>query len=235
MDADLTARFSRQTMLSEFGTEGQQRLCKASALIVGLGGLGSPVATYLACTGVGHLGLADPDTVSLSNLQRQVLYTEAQIGEPKTLAAAMRLSALRGDLRLTLHPEGLTVENARDIIPAYDLVVDCTDNFATRYLIDDVCAHSGVPWVHGAIGEFGGQLSIFNHRDGRRYADLHPDREALCAIPRRTSGVLGPVPGVLGALQASEAIKILSGMDSGLEGKLFTIDLLTLHTQLIEF
>ncbi|MDE5750001.1 MAG: HesA/MoeB/ThiF family protein, partial [Duncaniella sp.] len=145
MDADLSARFSRQTMLAEFGEQGQQRLGTASALIVGLGGLGSPVSTYLACAGIGHLGLADPDTVSLSNLQRQVLYTEAQIGEPKTLEAAARLSALRSDLRLTLHPEGLTAENARDIISGYDLVMDCTDNFATRYLIDDVCTDCGVP------------------------------------------------------------------------------------------
>ena len=222
-------------MLAEFGEEGQQRLGTASALIVGLGGLGSPLSTYLACAGIGHLGLADPDTVSLSNLQRQVLYTEAQIGEPKTLAAAARLSALRSDLRLTLHPEGLTAENARDIIPGYDLVVDCTDNFATRYLIDDVCADCGVPWVHGAIGEFRGQLSVFNHRARRRYTELHPDRDALCALPRRTAGVLGPVPGVIGALQASEAIKILAGMESSLEGRLFAIDLLTLQTQLIEF
>ena len=204
-------------------------------LIVGLGGLGAPAATYLTCAGVGHIGLADSDVVSLSNLQRQTLYAEAQIGMPKTTAAHQRLSAMSADVAFTLHPEGLTPGNAAELIGAYDVVVDCCDNFSTRFLIDDVCARLHRPWIHGSIGEFHGQVALFGHRLGRRYSDLYPDREALCALPRRVSGVLGAVPGVVGALQAAQAIKLIAGFGQLQEGTLFTIDLLTLHTSLIEF
>lgn len=228
-------RYSRQTMLPQIGPEGQQRLARSSALIIGLGGLGAPVATYLAGAGVGHIGLCDPDTVSLSNLQRQTLYTEAQVGQPKTRCAMQRLSAINSSLRYTLHPEGLTPSNAAALIGAYDLVIDCTDNFATRYLIDDVCARLGKPWVHGSIGEFHGQVTVFNHTLGRRYTDLYPDRDALCSLPRVTAGVLGAVPGAIGAIQASEAIKILAGFGTPLESALFIIDFLTLETTTLKF
>ena len=228
-------RYSRQTMLPQIGPEGQQRLTRSSALIIGLGGLGAPVATYLAGAGVGHIGLCDPDTVSLSNLQRQTLYTGAQVGQPKTRCAMQRLSAINSSLRYTLHPEGLTPSNATALIGAYDLVIDCTDNFATRYLIDDICAQLGKPWVHGSIGEFHGQATVFNHTLRRRYAELYPDREALCSLPRVTAGVLGAVPGVIGAIQASEAIKILAGFGTPLEGALFIIDFLTLETTTLKF
>lgn len=228
-------RYSRQTMLPQIGPEGQQRLARSSALIIGLGGLGAPVATYLAGAGVGHIGLCDPDTVSLSNLQRQTLYTEAQVGQPKTGCAMQHLSAINSSLRYTLHPEGLTPSNAATLIGAYDLVIDCTDNFATRYLIDDVCARLGKPWVHGSIGEFHGQVTVFNHTLGRRYTDLYPDRDALCSLPRVTAGVLGAVPAAIGAIQASEAIKILAGFGTPLEGALFIIDFLTLETTTLKF
>lgn len=228
-------RYSRQRMLAEIGDEGQRRLGAASVLIVGLGGLGAPAATYLAGAGVGRIGLADNDVVSLSNLQRQVLYAEAEVGSPKTSAARNRLAAINGDVTFEIHPDGLTAENARSLIGGYDLVVDCCDNFATRYLLDDVCAETGRPWVYGSIGEFHGQVSVFNHARGRRYRELYPDREALCALPRAAAGVLGAVPGVIGALEASEAIKILAGFGTVAEGRLFTIDLLTLETSLIEF
>ena len=180
-------RYSRQTILAEIGEEGQKKLRSSSVLIVGLGGLGAPAATYLVGAGVGRVGLADNDVVSLTNLQRQTLYT------------------------------------------------DCCDNFATRYLIDDTCTLSGKPWVHGSIGEFHGQVSVFNHSQGRRYAELYPDRDALCALPRVTTGVLGAVPGVIGAIEASEALKILAGFGTIAEGTLFTIDLLTLRTTLLTF
>jgi len=215
------------------GEEGQLKLSQASVLIVGLGGLGAPVATYLAGAGMGCLGLADPDTVSLSNLHRQTLYSEVQTGMSKTEAAAERLHAISADTQLTLYPDGLTEQNAREIIRNYDLVVDCTDNFATRYLIEDAAVAEGKPWVHGAIGEYSGQVSVFNHLKGRRYCELYPDREELCALPRTTSGVLGPLPGVIGAMQASEAIKIITGIGETAEGKLLTIDLLTLRTETI--
>lgn len=222
-------------MLPGFGEEGQRKLAGSSILIVGAGGLGSAVAIYLTGAGVGHIGIADPDTVSISNLQRQVLYSEDETGLPKTECARRRLSALSPATRFTLYPEGITPENASAIIREYDLVVDCTDNFPARFLIDDSCAEHGKPWVHGAIGEFHGQMTVFNHLKRRRYSDLYPDREALCAMPRRISGVIGPVPGTIGAMQASEAIKIITGIGEPPEGKLFTIDLLTLQTASIDF
>ena len=232
---DPRERYARQTMLPEIGPEGQRRLAASSVLLVGIGGLGSPAALYLTGAGVGRLGLADPDTVSESNLQRQVLYTESQIGRPKPAAARERLAALSSSTRFDLHPEGLTAENARELVAAYDLVVECCDNFATRYLLDEACAEVGRPWVYGSIGAFHGQVSLFNGRTGRRYTELYPDREALCALPRSTAGVLGTVPGVIGAIEASEAIKWIAGFGEPLEGKLFTIDLKTLQTETIEF
>ena len=232
---DSTERYARQTMLREIGPEGQRRLAEASVLVVGVGGLGSPAALYLTGAGVGRLGLADPDRVSESNLQRQTLYTESQIGRPKTEAARERLSALCSQTRFTCYDEGLTAENAREVIEGYDLVVDCCDNFPTRYLIDDACAACGKPWVHGSIGEFQGQVALFNGRSGRRYAELYPDREALCVRPRTTSGVLGTVPGVIGTLEASEAIKWVVGFGEPLDGRLFTLDLKTLQTEIITF
>lgn len=228
-------RYARQTMLPEIGPEGQRRLLDASVLIVGLGGLGSPAALYLTGAGVGRIGLADADVVSWSNLQRQVLYTEAQIGVPKVEAARERLAALSSHTRFDCYPEGLTERNARQLIGACDLVIDCCDNFPTRYLIDDTCRACGKPWIHGSIGEFYGQIGLINHRRGRHYADLYPDREALCARPRTASGVLGAVPGVIGTLEASEAVKLLAGFGELLDGRLLTIDLRTLQTEIIAY
>lgn len=228
-------RYSRQTMLAEIGEEGQRRLLASSVLIVGLGGLGAAVATYLTGAGVGRIGLCDPDRVSLSNLQRQVLYTEQQIGMPKVEEAARRLGSQSSSTRFDLHPDGLTEENGETLAAGYDLLVDCTDNFATRYLIDDICHRLGKPWVYGSIGEFRGQVAVMNHLNGRRYTDLYPDRDALCALPRKIAGVIGAVPGVIGAMEASEALKLLAGFGDLLDGKLFSIDLLTLSTSIIEF
>lgn len=233
-DIDL-ARYSRQTMLPGIGEEGQRKLLASSVLIVGLGGLGAAVATYLTGAGVGRIGLCDSDRVSLSNLQRQVLYTESQVGSLKVEEASRRLQSQSAHTRFDLYPDGLTEENGETLASGYDLVTDCTDNFATRYLIDDICARLGKPWVYGSIGEFRGQLAVMNYHSGRRYSDLYPDREALCSLPRRVAGVIGAVPGVIGALEASEAIKLLTGVGQPLDGRLFAIDLLTLSTSIIEF
>ena len=230
----MSDRYSRQTMLPEIGPEGQRRFAEASVLIVGVGGLGSVVATYLTGAGVGRIGLADPDVVSVSNLQRQVLYTEAEVGLRKVEMAQRRLSAQSAATQFDLWTLGLTEENAEEIIGQYDLVVDCTDNFPVRFLIDDVTARLGKPWVHGSIGEFAGQVAVFNHLSGLRYADLYDQREQLCAQPRTVSGVVGAVPGVIGAIQASEALKLIAGYGESLDGKLFIIDLKTLHTNLIQ-
>ena len=229
------ARYARQMLLPEIGPEGQQRLLCSAVLLVGLGGLGSAVAPALAAAGVGRIGLADPDTVGESNLQRQTLYTERQIGQPKCEAARERLAALSSHTLYDLHAEGITPENARRIIAGYDLVIDCCDNFPTRYLLDDVCVACGKPWVHGAIGAFGGMVTVFNHRRAKRYAELYPDREALCAREQTVQGVVGTVPAVVGALEASEALKILARFGEVLDGRLFTIDLKTMQTELTDF
>ncbi|WP_290536061.1 HesA/MoeB/ThiF family protein [Alistipes sp.] len=228
-------RYARQILLPEIGPEGQQRLQRSAVLLVGLGGLGSAVAPALVGAGVGRIGLADPDTVSESNLQRQTLYTERQIGQPKCEAARQRLAALSSHTLFDLHAKGITPENARRIIADYDLVIDCCDNFPTRYLLDDACAACGKPWVHGAIGAFGGMVTVFNHRRAKRYAELYPDREALCAREHAVQGVVGTVPAVVGALEASEALKLLAGFGDVLDGRLFTIDLKTMHTELMDF
>ncbi|MGN0220115.1 MAG: HesA/MoeB/ThiF family protein [Muribaculaceae bacterium] len=227
-------RYSRQTMLPEIGIEGQRRLASATVAVIGLGGLGSAAATYLTGAGVGHLILVDGDTVSLSNLQRQVLYTEATVGEPKSATAAARLAAQSSATRFDIIAENLTEANADSIVAGCDVVVDCTDNYAARYLIDDVCARHGCPWVYGSIGATDGQLAVFNYRRGVRYADLYPDRAALCALPRVTAGVIGVVPGVIGTLEASEATKIIAGFGDVLDGRLFTIDFKSMQTLIID-
>ncbi len=228
-------RYARQIMLAGFGEEGQRRLREASVLVVGVGGLGSAAATCLAAAGVGHIGLADPDVVSLSNLQRQTLYTTAEVGLSKTECARRRLEAINPGVRFTMHPEGITPQNAKALAEAYDLMVDCTDNYAARYLMDDACAAAGKPWVHGSIGEFQGHVAVMNHLRGRRYTHLFPDREALCAQPRITAGVLGAVPATIGAIEANEAIKLLTRIGEPLDGRLFCLNLLTLESFTLDF
>lgn len=228
----MNERYSRQTMLPEIGTSGQERLRKARVLIVGVGGLGTPVALYLTAAGVGCLGLIDDDTVSESNLQRQVLYTEAEVGLPKVECARRRLSALNSTTCITTYPTRLTAENADSIITGYDLVVDGCDNAATRYLIDEVCARQGKPYVYGAIAAFEGQVSVFNYQQGPRYSDLYPRPQKL---PQpQPGGVIGPIPGVIGCIQATEAIKIITGCGKVLTGKLYLADLLSLQHEIIE-
>ena len=229
-----TERYSRQIMIPEIGTDGQTRLAQASVLIVGVGGLGSPVATYLAAAGIGRLGLCDNDVVSLSNLQRQILYTSEQIGVPKPDAAYSRLSAMVPELKIDKLTCLLTEENATDIISGYDLIIDCSDNFPTRYVLDDACYELGKTWVYGGVGAFNGQVAVLNGRAGVRYSMLYPDREALCGRERVTAGVIGPLPGVIGAIQATEAIKIIAGFGQPLDGRLMTINLLTNATEIID-
>lgn len=220
-------------MLPEIGEEGQRRLADASILIVGVGGLGSAVALYLTAAGVGRIGVIDHDRVSLSNLQRQVLYTEAEVGESKTACARLRLQALSSHTRIDAYDERLTEENAERIIAGYDMVVDGCDNFATRFLIDETCHRQGKPYVYGSIGEYHGQLSVFNYRGGIRYSDLFPDREKLSAAPPKVLGVLGTTPGFIGCLEASEAIKIITGCGEVLSNRLFTIDMRTMECHTI--
>lgn len=227
-------RYARQVMLPELGPEGQRRLAEGSALVVGVGGLGSAVSLYLTAAGVGRIGLIDADTVSASNLQRQVLYTEAEVGLPKVERARQRLAALSSHTQFDCYDMRLTPENAGAIVAQYDVVVDGCDNFATRYLIDDACAACGKPYVYGTIGGFYGQVSVFNHRGGRRYCDLYPERDELAARPAQPAGVVGTTPGVIGCTEAAEAIKLLAGCGEVLRNRLFTIDMLTMQCQIFE-
>lgn len=227
-------RYDRQTMLAEIGEHGQERLRRARVLVVGAGGLGSPILLYLAGAGVGTIGIADDDRVDISNLQRQVLYAESDAGQPKAGLAARRLRELNSDTTTEVYAERLTPDNARAIISRYDVVVDACDNFATRYLVGDITAEAGIPYVYGAICGFEGQVSVFNFgRRPRTYRDLWPDEQALARmeVPK---GVVGMTPAVTGAVEASEVMKIICGYGEVLAGRLWTMDLRTMQSVTVE-
>lgn len=224
-------RYDRQTMLPEIGEAGQKLLKEAKVLIVGVGGLGSPIALYLAGAGVGCIGLVDDDVVSISNLQRQVLYSEKELGKRKAMCAAERLVALNSEITVRPYPTRLTKENANDIISEYDMVVDGCDNFATRYLINDCCVRLGIPYIYGAICGFEGQVSVFNYgTDKKSYRDLYPEEAEMQRMPPPSKGVMGITPAVVGSIEATEVLKVIGGFGDVLAGKLWTIDLRTLQT-----
>lgn len=226
-------RYNRQIILPELGEEGQRRLQRAKVLIVGVGGLGSPIALYLTGAGVGTIGLADDDLVSISNLQRQVLYSEAEIGLPKVTQASMRLKALNSDVKINTYHTRLTQSNAEEIISEYDIVVDGCDNFATRYVINDTCVRLGKVYVYGAIRAFDGQVSVFNYQGGPDYRHFFPDEEEMLSMPHPPKGVLGVTPGIVGCAEATEVLKIIGGYGDVLSGKLWVIDLKTMQTHII--
>lgn len=224
-------RYDRQTILPEIGEEGQKKLLDAKVLIVGVGGLGSPIALYLAGAGVGCIGLVDDDVVSISNLQRQVLYSEKELGKSKAICAAERLSALNSEIKVQPYSTRLTGDNAFDIIGEYDMVVDGCDNFATRYLINDICIQQGKPYIYGAICGFEGQVSVFNFGKRKKsYRDLYPDEEEMKRMPPPPKGVMGITPAVVGSIEATEALKVIGGFGDVLAGELWTIDLRTLQS-----
>lgn len=228
-------RYSRQTMLPEIGESGQLKLKLAKVLIVGVGGLGSPIALYLASAGVGTIGLADDDKVSISNLQRQILYTEEEVGNLKAVCACTRLSSLNREIKVNACPERVNKENARNLICQYDIVVDGCDNFATRYLLNDVCLELGKPYVYGAICGFEGQVSVFNYGEKsqrKTYRDLYPDEEGMLRMPPPSKGVIGVTPAITGSVEACEVLKIICGFGEVLAGKLWTIDLRTLQSNI---
>lgn len=224
-------RYDRQMILPEIGEEGQKKLLDAKVLIVGVGGLGSPIALYLAGAGVGCIGLIDDDVVSISNLQRQVLYSEKELGKSKAVCAAERLSALNSEIKVQPYSTRLTEDNAFDIIGEYDMVVDGCDNFATRYLINDICIQQGKPYIYGAICGFEGQVSVFNFGDRKKsYRDLYPDEEEMKRMPPPPKGVMGITPAVVGSIEATEVLKVIGGFGDVLAGELWTIDLRTLQS-----
>lgn len=219
------ARHARHISLPNVGVEGQRKLNKASVLVIGAGGLGSPAALYLVAAGIGRLGLVDNDEVDLSNLQRQILHTTDDVGLAKVASAKATLEALDPNVKVEVFRQRLNPENAMDIMTGWDIVIDGTDNLPTRYLIDDACALLGLPWVYGSVFRFEGQVSLFNHDGGPCYRDLFPEPPPPEAIPSCSeAGVFGVLPGVIGVLQATEAIKFLLGLPVSLTGKLLLYD-----------
>ncbi len=223
-------RYSRHLVMPEVGLDGQQRLKAARVLIVGVGGLGSPAAMYLAAAGVGTLGLVDFDAVELSNLHRQILHGTPDVGRPKLASAVARLAALNPEVRLEPHETVLTSANALELIRAYDVVVDGSDNFATRYLVNDACVLLGKPNVYGSIFRFEGQAAVFAAPGGPCYRCLHPEPPPPGLIPScDEGGVLGVLPGVIGAIQATEALKLVLGIGEPLVGRLLLYDALRMR------
>ncbi len=224
-------RYTRHIQLAQIGVQGQRTLKASRVLIVGAGGLGSPVALYLAAAGVGYLRLCDDDRVELSNLQRQILFDSTQEGQLKVEAAAERLSQLNPGCDLDLHEEGFHEANAERLIQDIDLVLDCTDNFRTRYLINDLCLRMECPWLYASIHQFSGQIALFEpgHACFRCVFPEAPDDAEDC----NSAGVLGVLPGLLGTLQANEALKHLLGLPTPLSGNLMLVDALNLHFQRI--
>jgi adenylyltransferase/sulfurtransferase len=229
-------RYQRQTILKEFGSRAQQKLLEAKVLVVGAGGLGVPVLTYLNAMGVGTLGIVDADKVSLSNLHRQVLYNEEEVGQSKVSVTLKKLKGQNSGTNLVAHDTFLTRENALRIVKEYDLVVDATDNFPTRYLINDSCIILKKPIIYGALHGFEGQVSVFNHKGGPTYRCLFPTMPSSEEVPNcNEHGVLGIVPGIIGNLQALEAVKVLTGIGEVLSGKLLLFNGLAQSFQKIKF
>ena len=226
-------RYFRQTMLNNFGEEGQRRMAHFTVLVIGVGGLGSVVCTYLTAAGIGKLRMVDSDVVSLHNLQRQVLYRENQIGKSKVLEAEKQLHSLNSTVEIEAVHDYFGENNAIDLIKDVDIVVDATDNFKSRYLINDVCVGLGKPFVYGAISEFAGQLAVFNYQEGASYRCLFPDEEAVVCSQKQFVGVLGVLPAVIGSLQDNEVIKLAAQCGEVLANKLFCIDLQNNKTHIL--
>ncbi|MEP6764981.1 MAG: molybdopterin-synthase adenylyltransferase MoeB [Gemmatimonadaceae bacterium] len=220
-------RYARQHVLREFGLVGQEKLAASRVLIVGVGGLGSPAAMYLAAAGIGTIGLVDSDVVEESNLHRQLLFGVHDIGANKLSAARDRLSDINPLVNVVLHNAKLTTENAREIIVAYDIVLDGTDNFPTRYAINDACISLGIPFVYGSVARFEGQVSVFAAQNGPCYRCLFPSLPDEGTVPScAEDGVLGVLPGIVGLHQSTEVIKWLTGIGRLLIGRLLMLDLL---------
>jgi sulfur-carrier protein adenylyltransferase/sulfurtransferase len=228
LDADSAERYSRHLLLPEVGLEGQQRLLAARVLLIGAGGLGSPAALYLAAAGIGTLGMVDDDRVDRSNLQRQVLHTDARVGQGKVASARLTLEALNPGIRLHGYELRMASGNIDAVLgDGWDLVIDGSDNFPTRYLLNDACVKHGLPLVYGAVHRFQGQVSVFHAGHGPCYRCLFPEPPPAAAAPNcAEAGVLGVLPGIVGLLQATEAIKLILGIGDPLLGRLLCVDAL---------
>ena len=234
-----TSRYSCQIALPGFGQQGQQLLQQAKVLIVGTGGLGCPAAQYLAASGIGTLGIADDDTVSISNLHRQLLYTPADAGKLKVTIAAERLRQQNPDITIVPHTVKVTAVNVMQLFEQYDIIVDGTDNFDTRYLLNDAAVIAGKPLVYGAIYQYEGQIAVWNilNKDGSRspnYRDLFPQVDATQVPNCAEGGVIPTLAGIIGCMQASEVIKYVTGTGELLAGKLLTLDVQTMQSRVIK-
>lgn len=220
-------RYSRHIILPEVGLEGQKKLKAAKVLCIGTGGLGSPLLLYLAAAGVGRIGIVDFDVVDASNLHRQIIHGTSWVGKPKIQSARQRILEINPNCQVDLYETRLTAANALDIFAPYDIVVDGTDNFPTRYLVNDACVLTGKPNVYGSIFRFEGQATVFNYQDGPNYRDLYPDPPPPGLVPScAEGGVLGVLCGVIGTIQATETIKIILGQGTTLSGRLLLYDAL---------
>lgn len=233
-DADKTQRYRRHILLDEIGIEGQERIAASNVLIVGAGGLGSPVITYLAAAGVGHIGVVDGDIVELSNLQRQVVFSTSDLGRKKAVAAGERIKEINPDVRVEVYDEFLSLENAGDLIGQYDFVCEGSDNYATKLLVNDICVRKGKPFTIGSLSRFEGQ--VMTHTDGsacwRCLYGAAPEQSEKEPVEL---GVLGSVPGIIGAVEATEAIKFIVGSGKLLTNRLLSFNALTMETNVFEF
>ncbi len=236
MTDDELERYARHLILREIGGQGQAKLRNARVLSIGVGGLGSPLLLYLAAAGVGTLGIVDDDIVSLSNLQRQVLFTSQSVGKLKTETAKQTLSGLNDGVAIQVFNERIVPENALSICGDYDLVCDGSDNFDTRYLVNQTCAELGIPLIAGAIGQWDGQLSVYApHLNAPCYACVFPERpEADVAATCAEAGVVGALPGIVGSMMAMEAIKHITGAGDSLAGRLWIYDALSAETRTLK-
>ena len=224
----MESRYKRQIQLSEIGVKGQEKLKRSKVLIVGAGGLGCPVLQYLASSGVGVLGICDSDLIEESNLARQILYSKSDVGKNKAICAGEKLKLLNPHVQINIHPNSLDHNNALNLIQSYDVIVDGTDNFSSRYLISDSCVLKNKPMVYGGLFKFEGQISVFNYHGGPSYRCLFPNPPEIEEIPNcNETGILNVAPGLIGLYQATEVLKIILGIGTPLSGKLLLLDLLT--------
>ncbi len=230
-------RYARQLSLEEVGLVGQEKLTSARVLIVGMGGLGCPAATYLAAAGVGTLGIVDSDAIDVSNLHRQVLFTMEDVGQQKVDVAARRLRRMNPQLNIEVFDTRLALTNAPSIVERFDVIVNAADNFQTTYLVNDICVTQGKPLVHAALDRFSSQIAVFDNRDPARavnYRDLFPEAPPAHLAPScADAGVVGALPGLMGSMQALEVIKLICGISSGLNGHLLCLDTIDFSYRLL--
>ena len=229
-------RHARHLVLPNVGHEGQAKLVAARVLVIGAGGLGSPVLLYLAAAGIGTIGIVDDDLVDVSNLQRQIIHRTEDVGSKKVDSAKDKLLALDPNIKVELYPFRLNPENALDVFQGWDVVVDGTDNIPTRYLIDDACHLLSIPWIYGSIHRFEGQVSVFSTEQSRCYRDLFPEAPPAGTLQNcADAGVFGVLPGVVGGIQATEVIKLILGLETKLIGSLLLYDALEMSTRMLHF